>query len=75
MQYSTYNYNKICIRFREAVEFNMLGTNWDGGEEKIKTVCNNIPQSDYSRENYVDSGSTGGLEAGETTEGTTINQI
>ena len=63
VQYSANSYSKICIEFYAG---------------DIPDACNRIAESDYSKDNYISSGSSGGSSAGtgvSGAEGAIINQI
>ena len=60
VQYSVHYYDNICLKFSR------------GG---IPDVCNTIPESDYSKDNYLNAGG-GGMGAGGTAAGgAVVNQI
>jgi hypothetical protein len=64
VQYSSNSYNKICLEFSSG---------------EIPNTCNKISVSDYSKDNFLKSGSKSGTKAGSATkvenQTITINQI
>ena len=50
VQYSSSLYTEVCLDFSEG---------------DIEDICNIIPESDYSKDNFIKAGEDSGLQAGE----------